>query len=165
LGRITALDVSAMRLPYRLVVLSGCETARGRALNGEGVQGLSAAFLSAGAECVVASLWPAPDRETAILMRHFYEGLARGETAGEALRAAQVAMRRIPASRAPVYWSGFLAIGSGDVRVGLRPRSPGLGPGTLIAIGIVVFSGVVVAALSRGGFLARRGRAKRIVIP
>lgn len=154
-GRITAFDVSAMRLPHRLVVLSGCETARGRALNGEGVQGLSAAFLSSGAQCVVASLWPAPDRETAALMRLFYEGLSRGETAGEALRRAQIAMRRSPASRAPLYWSGFLAIGAGEVRVDLSPRRAGPPPGILIITGLLILSGVVVAALAHRGALGR----------
>jgi CHAT domain-containing protein len=141
-GRITALDIAGMRLPHRLVVLSGCETARGRALNGEGVQGLSAAFLSAGASCVVASLWPAPDRETAVLMRHFYSELAGGRTVGEALRGAQKTMREAPETRAPVYWSGFLVIGSGDVRVALQPRRFTLTSMVLAGVGFLALIAV-----------------------
>ena len=56
----------------RLAVLSACNTARGRAVAGDGVRSLSRAFLQAGVESVVAGLWRVPDRETAALMGQFY---------------------------------------------------------------------------------------------
>ncbi|MBD3222730.1 CHAT domain-containing protein, partial [bacterium] len=61
-ARLTAARVAALDLDARVAVLAGCETAGGRVLTGEGIQGLSAAFLSSGVPVVVATLWPVDDR-------------------------------------------------------------------------------------------------------
>ncbi len=118
---LTAAEVAAMRLPARLAVLSSCGTAEGRILSGEGVLGLTSAFLSAGTPAVVATLWPVDDAVTARLIARFYAELSRGATAAAALRAAQTAVRRDPATEHPFYWAGFVLCGEGSVTVPLSP--------------------------------------------
>ena len=94
-------------------VLAGCETAGGRATNGEGVLGLTSAFLSAGVPVVVSSRWPVDDGATAVLMKHFYDRLAAGRTVASALREAQMAVRKNPRTSHPFYWAGFAVVGDG----------------------------------------------------
>jgi len=77
-----------MDLSADLVVLSGCDTARGTALNGEGLIGFTRAFQFAGADAVMASLWPVSDRPTAEFMEKFYQSVATGESASKALQRA-----------------------------------------------------------------------------
>jgi hypothetical protein len=119
---LTAGEVAGRRLQAQLVVLSSCESAGGREHLGEGVAGLSTAFLAAGVPAVIATLWPVDDRITADLMLRLYDRLARGEPAGEALRQAQLEIRARPATRHPYYWAGFTLIGDGNVRLPLQRR-------------------------------------------
>ncbi|MBU1698712.1 MAG: CHAT domain-containing protein [Candidatus Eisenbacteria bacterium] len=116
-------QIANLELPARLAVLSSCQTAGGRILSLEGVQGLSSAFLSAGVPAVIASLWPVGDRATARLMQHLYAHLADGETVAAALQQAQSAMRRDRRWSAPFFWAGFTVVGDGDVRAKLERRS------------------------------------------
>jgi tetratricopeptide (TPR) repeat protein len=119
---LRASQIAGLDLPARLAVLSGCESAGGRILSGEGVLGLTGAFVSAGVPAVIATLWPVEDRATARLMEAFYAALARGETVAAALRKAQLAVRRNPRTRHPFFWAGFVLVGEGDIRVNLKPR-------------------------------------------
>jgi CHAT domain-containing protein len=90
------------------VTLSGCETA----LGGEGLMGLTRAFLYAGARSVLASLWGVSDFSTPELMDRFYRHLAAGAAKDEALRAAQVEMIRAGGRRAqPDNWAAFELFG------------------------------------------------------
>jgi CHAT domain-containing protein len=117
---VRASEIANRRLGSRLVVLSACESALGRATMAEGVLGIASSFMSAGTRAVVASLWEVDDRTTAELMQRFYEELARGSTTAAALRRAQLAIReRRPA---PFFWAGFVVIGDGDVALSLHPR-------------------------------------------
>jgi CHAT domain-containing protein/tetratricopeptide (TPR) repeat protein len=102
-------EVTRLQLNADLVVLSACETGRGRLYAGEGVTGLARAFLSAGSRGVVCSLWPVDDRETAAFMADLYGGLKNGQAAADALRAAKLKMIR--AGKPPVYWAPFVLIG------------------------------------------------------
>jgi CHAT domain-containing protein/Tfp pilus assembly protein PilF len=102
-------EVTRLHLNADLVVLSACETGKGRLYAGEGVTGLARAFLYAGSRGVVCSLWSVDDRETATFMAHLYGGLKDGKAAADALRAAKLAMIR--ANKAPVYWAPFILIG------------------------------------------------------
>jgi hypothetical protein len=104
-------------------VLAGCETAGGRATNGEGVLGLTSAFLSAGVPVIVSSRWPVDDGATAVLMQHFYDRLAAGGSAASALRDAQLAVRSHRRTSHPFYWAGFAVVGDGT-RV-VRPLTAG----------------------------------------
>jgi CHAT domain-containing protein/tetratricopeptide (TPR) repeat protein len=111
-GFLGLADIYNLRLGADLVVLSGCETALGKQVNGEGLVGLTQGFLYAGARQVVASLWRVEDRATAELMSRFYRGLlVDRRPAAAALRLAQLAIRHDRRWRSPYYWSGFLAQG------------------------------------------------------
>lgn len=109
-GTWRGYEVLEAALPGTVVVLSACETALGRTLAGEGVQGLSRSFLYAGAAAVVASLWRVPDAATARFMVHLYRYLRDGEPPASALRQAQLAMLDAAAAH-PRLWVGFTVTG------------------------------------------------------
>lgn len=111
-GFLRAFEIADLDLRADLVVLSGCETALGKELAGEGLIGLPRAFMSAGARRVLVSLWDVGDRSTAELMHHFYYHLlAEKLPPAAALRAAQRAMWQEAQWRAPCYWGGFVLQG------------------------------------------------------
>lgn len=111
-GSLTLWDLSKLRLGAELVVLSACETARGRLLAGEGVWGFVAQFLGAGAKNVVASLWRVEDRSTASLMQEYYRAMSPNFTdyAG-ALRAAKLRIMKEERWRHPYFWAPFVLYG------------------------------------------------------
>jgi hypothetical protein len=94
------------------VVLSACNTGRG-AVCGEGVIGISRAFLAAGAGAVVMSLWSVPDRHTRLLMEAVYGALAQGHSTPQALRFGMVMMLRYgnTAVQRALAWAGFIVVG------------------------------------------------------
>jgi tetratricopeptide (TPR) repeat protein len=112
-GALTAEQVETLRLDARVVVLSGCETsgqASGdTALRGDEWVGLVRAFLLAGADQVVASLWPVDDRVTREFMINFHHALAAGATAAAALRSAQLHLRKNHPH--PFHWAAFALYG------------------------------------------------------
>jgi tetratricopeptide (TPR) repeat protein/CHAT domain-containing protein len=111
-GILTAEDVSAIDLTgTRLVVLSACETGLGTVEVGEGVFGLRRAFVLAGAETLVMSLWQVPDQPTQLLMTRFYRELLEGKGRADALRAAQLALKGEPATSDPLCWGAFVCQG------------------------------------------------------
>src|SRR5262249_52645099 len=111
-GFLPASDVYNLHLNADLVVLSACQTALGGDVRGEGLVGLTRAFMYAGTPRVVSSLWRVPDNATAALMREFYRRMLvdRMEPAA-ALRDAQLAIRRDARWSAPYYWAGFILQG------------------------------------------------------
>ena len=119
---LTARRIAAMRLNARLAVLSGCETAGGRVLDGEGVAGLTNGFHSAGVGCVVSSLWAVDDAATARLVEVFYARLQAGADVAAALEAGREALRRDPATAHPHWWAGFVVSGDGAARISLKSR-------------------------------------------
>ena len=113
-GLLQAWEVfEDLRLEADLVTLSACATALGREDPGEGLLGLTWAFLYAGARSVVASLWSVSDASTAELMARFYRELSEGATKAEALRRAQLALLEDPAHASPFYWAPFHLVGDG----------------------------------------------------
>jgi CHAT domain-containing protein/Tfp pilus assembly protein PilF len=112
-GFLHLRDVYGLRLDADLVVLSGCRTALGRELRGEGLVGLTRGFLYAGAPRVVASLWKVEDRATSELMTRFYRALwQEGLAPAAALRSAQLSLRRERRWRDPYFWAGFVLQGA-----------------------------------------------------
>jgi CHAT domain-containing protein len=90
------------------VVLSACQTALGKEVRGEGLLGLTRAFMYAGAPRVVATLWPVPDVATAELMKRFYRAMLVDHVPpAAALRQAQESLRHEARWSAPYYWAGF----------------------------------------------------------
>ena len=107
-GVLHLYDILNLKLSADLVVLSACQTARGGEIEGEGLIGLTRGFLYAGAPRVVATLWAVDDRATALVMKHFYEGmLVRGLTPAAALRSAQAEMANTKGWESPYYWAAF----------------------------------------------------------
>jgi hypothetical protein len=144
--------IASMQLPANLAVLSSCQSAAGRILSGEGVQGLSSAFLSAGVPAVMATLWAVDDRTTARLMERFYEELADGQTVAGALRYAQISLGNDPETQHPYFWAGVVLVGDGEVRVELSRRHNRL-PYLLMGLFLLVLLGLAVGvriARSRG---------------
>ncbi len=117
-GFLTVSEVCGLRVHADLVVLSACDTALGREVEGEGVLGLPAAFLHAGAARVVASLWKVEDEATRILMSEFYARFrppqGGGLPAARALREAREALRARPGFSHPVHWAGWILWGRPD---------------------------------------------------
>jgi CHAT domain-containing protein len=108
-GFLTAMDIATLDLRADLVVLSGCRTARGRVIGGEGLQGLAGPFLAAGARALVASHWEVRDNATVALMDDLYAALARGAPAADALADAQ--RHAIARGDPPAVWAAFTLLG------------------------------------------------------
>jgi CHAT domain-containing protein/tetratricopeptide (TPR) repeat protein len=111
-GFLGLSDIYDLDLDADLVVLSGCRTALGKEVRGEGLMGLTRGFQYAGVPRVVASLWRVQDRTTAELMTRFYRAMWRDHLApAAALRAAQRSLRRDARYRDPYSWAGFVLQG------------------------------------------------------
>ncbi|RKH53050.1 CHAT domain-containing protein, partial [Corallococcus aberystwythensis] len=107
---VTALELAGLNLwGTQLVVLSACDTGRGDVKVGQGVYGLRRAFLVAGAETVVMSLWKVNDATTRDLMEAYYYNLLAGQGRATALREAMRELRRTQPH--PHYWAPFIAMG------------------------------------------------------
>ncbi|MDA0673258.1 MAG: CHAT domain-containing tetratricopeptide repeat protein [Cyanobacteria bacterium] len=110
-GLLTSTEILQMELQADLVVLSACDTGRGR-ITGDGVIGLSRSFIAAGVPSIIVSLWAVPDAPTADLMTEFYNQLAQGETKVQALRQAMlITMQQHPD---PKNWAAFTLIGAAE---------------------------------------------------
>jgi CHAT domain-containing protein len=111
-GFLTLSEVARERIDARLVVLSACNSGRsGSQRPPTGVSSLSRAFLLAGADAVVVSLWPVGDEAAARLMVEFYRLIRRkGATPASALRSAAIALRDRSRMAAPVQWAPFVIL-------------------------------------------------------
>jgi CHAT domain-containing protein len=107
-GFLQLQDIYNLRLQADLVVLSACETALGKEIQGEGLIGLTQGFMYAGASRVVASLWKVSDVATARLMGEFYRAMEKdGMPASAALRAAQIKMLKQKRWHDSYFWAAF----------------------------------------------------------
>ncbi len=105
--KLHARDIMPHHLRARLVTISACYGAGERWYSGEGLVGLSWAFLHAGAHNVVAALWEASDASTVQLMDRFYDELGRGASPDSALRAAKLSLLHSQGFHNPFYWAPF----------------------------------------------------------
>jgi CHAT domain-containing protein/predicted negative regulator of RcsB-dependent stress response len=113
-GFVRTDEVFNLHLGSPLVMLSACETGLGKEKRGEGVMGLTRAFMYAGAPTVGVSLWSVADKSTADLMTDFYQRLlsaSAGTSTSGALRGAQLAMISGKKYSAPFYWAPFVLVG------------------------------------------------------
>ncbi|MCL6434280.1 MAG: CHAT domain-containing protein [Leptolyngbyaceae cyanobacterium HOT.MB2.61] len=106
-GLLTADEILNTRLKAELVVLSACDTGRGR-ITGDGVIGLSRSILSAGASSVIVSLWAIPDSPTASLMTEFYRQWQKNPDKAQSLRQAMLITKQQHPN--PIAWAGFTLI-------------------------------------------------------
>ena len=111
-GILTALEASGLNLwGTKLVTLSACDTGLGEVKAGEGVYGMRRAFVLAGAESLVMSLWPVSDYVTREMMTSYYAGLEKGLGRGEALRRVKLAMLKRKDRQHPFFWASFIQSG------------------------------------------------------
>jgi CHAT domain-containing protein len=114
-GLLEAREIMNLDLHAKLVVLSACETARGRVGEGEGMIGLTWAFFAAGVPSIVASEWKVDSESTTKLMLAFHRDLKQQRGAGLAIaRSLQEAALKLlhdPQYAHPFYWSAFVVVG------------------------------------------------------
>lgn len=144
-GLLEAREARQLNLHGSVVVLSACRGAAGRVREGDGLDGLSRAFLMAGAPVVVGSLWPVRDDAAEAFFAAFIESLVDGESVDRALTNAR-RLRRDAGDPASA-WAGMVAIGDGRKVLAKEARPGGCGA----SLGLVVLLGL-------GGALRRRQR-------
>src|SRR5207245_7846430 len=112
-GFLRTDEIFNLKLGAPLVMLSACETGLGKEKQGEGVIGLTRAFMYAGAPTVGVSLWSVADKSTAELMRDFYGRLLASspKPTASSLRDAQLSMISGKKYSAPFYWAPFVLVG------------------------------------------------------
>lgn len=118
-GLLEAGELMTLRLKADLVILAGCETARGHIGRGEGMIGLAWALFIAGTPTVVVSQWRVPAVSTSQLMLEFHRvvrkpGNAKHPmTVAQALQYASLKVRGVTRQKHPLYWAGFVVVGDG----------------------------------------------------
>ncbi|HET9002549.1 MAG TPA: CHAT domain-containing protein, partial [Gemmatimonadaceae bacterium] len=145
-GFVAATELASLKLGADLVTLSACRSASGPIIGGEGVQGLTAPLLQAGARAVVATDWRIGDRATVGFVTDFYGGLATGLPVTDALRDAK--LKAIRAGAPPSVWAAFTVVGDPLVTVPLESPSNGGAWGWLAGLAAVGV-GVAAATASR----------------
>lgn len=138
-GLLRLHELGALALPLDLAFLSGCETARGDFVPGDGMEGLQAGMRAAGARSVIATLWRVSDRTQVRLVAAFYDALTAGARRDEALRQAQQAVRRSHPD--PAFWAAPVLYGASGALALPRPAfSP-----VLLALALVAAAAAAVA--------------------
>ena len=161
-GFLSPADLAALRLNADLVVLSACRTAGGVAIAGEGMEGLTAPLVAAGARSVVATQWRIGDRSTVRLVDDLYGALARGLPVVDALREAKLAAirRGAPASE----WAGFTVVGDPLARVPVSSPAPGPRISWVpVAAGALLVLAAGYFAMRRSGRSSERGPGRGVM--
>ncbi|XP_051973270.1 tetratricopeptide repeat protein 28 isoform X3 [Xyrauchen texanus] len=112
---LTAADILDLRLPTKLVVLGSYQESDSK-VTADGVVGLTRAFLAAGAQCVLVSLWPVPVAASKMFVHAFYSALLNGSKASAALADAMKSVQSSKQFSHPTNWAGFMLIGC-DVKL------------------------------------------------
>ena len=116
-GVLTSAEIQQLALKSKLFVLSCCKTACGK-ITRDGVLGLSMSILSAGATCVIVTLWSIHDESTADLMKHFYTEYQIHQDAPYALHKAMLVL--LARGSSPAKWAAFCILGVSPGLVGNR---------------------------------------------
>lgn len=109
-GMLTVRELYELNLNADLVTLSACETGLGKIANGDDVVGFTRGFLYAGTNSIISSLWKVDDQATSQLMQNFYANLADSSDKRQALKKAQLAVKK-HYNRHPYYWAAFQLTG------------------------------------------------------
>jgi CHAT domain-containing protein len=112
-GLLQVREIVELDLGGKMVILTGCRSASGSVMEGEGVIGLARAFFRAGATTVIGGLWPLRDDDTALLMEEFSRQIGKGRTVGEAMSEAK--RSRIAAGSPAASWAGLVVLGDADI--------------------------------------------------
>ena len=146
-GRLSIAEVSNLQLDEPIVVLSACRSAVGVVLQGEGVLGLTRAFIEGGARTVVGNLWSVEDRDASVLVDHFYRHLVAGSSVADALAGAQ---RELWAAGEPTRaWAGLVVLGDGDHSLAPGRRAPRPWLKTILAAAVAALGLIIAAKLVR----------------
>jgi CHAT domain-containing protein len=114
-GLLEAWELKDLNINADIVILSACETARGKISRGEGMIGMTWAAFIAGAPTTVASQWKVESRSTTELMLEFHRQLLKGKVSkAEAMRQAALKLKRTKAFAHPSYWAGFVVLGDAN---------------------------------------------------
>lgn len=113
-GILTAKEIFNLKIKAEVVVLSACETGVNKLMEGEELIGLTRAFLYAGAEAVVVSLWRVDARATMELMLEFFTEMRAGHEKSVSLQKAQIKTSMNSEFSDPYFWAGFILIGDGS---------------------------------------------------
>lgn len=109
-------EINAIPLNAQLVVLSSCQSATGRVISAEGIQGLTRSFLLAGCHQVISSFWNASEKSASFILNDFMSLVAAGESSITALSKAKrnYLANASPSQKHPYYWAGFILTGGLD---------------------------------------------------
>jgi CHAT domain-containing protein/uncharacterized protein HemY/uncharacterized glyoxalase superfamily protein PhnB len=116
-GFLTMADVFGLQLNADLVTLSACNTGRGQAQKGEGVIGLTRAFMYAGTPAISVTLWSVESKSAKVLSTGFFNNLKAGQSRAESLRASKLRMIRSEAgeyNHHPFFWAPVVIFGDGS---------------------------------------------------
>jgi CHAT domain-containing protein len=115
-GLLEAWEMKDLDLQADLVILSACDTARGKVSSGEGMIGMTWAMFIAGAPATVASQWKVESSSTTELMLEFHRQMlaSRKISKAEALRRASLKLLKSTKYKHPSYWAGFVLVGDGS---------------------------------------------------
>ena len=117
-GLLEAREIYSLDLQgVRLITLSACESGLGRVARGDEIIGFTRSLLSAGANSIVASLWPVADDSTDLLMGRLYRDLASGRDLMAGMQQAQLEVQKNRRFAHPFFWAPFNVIGNGRLLV------------------------------------------------
>lgn len=110
-GLLEAWEIMGLDLVADLVVLSACETARGRVATGEGMLGFTWSLFLANCPTSVSSQWKVPSDSTTLLMIEFHKRFAQAVPIAQALQQAAIEVRKVEEFKHPYHWASFIATG------------------------------------------------------
>ncbi|MBN2536231.1 MAG: CHAT domain-containing protein [Spirochaetales bacterium] len=112
-GFLQVREIFNLETHADLVILSACKTKLGEYVEGEGIIGLTRAWMYAGASSVIASLWSIHDESASVFMSEFYRNIKAGMSCAAALRQARLFMMEQDRYRHPYFWAAFVLTGKG----------------------------------------------------
>lgn len=112
-GLLFPEELYKIRLDSKLVILSSCDSGRGKFFDGEGIFSMARAFAYAGCTSLVATLWQIPDKSSSVIMARYYQGLKNHLTPDEALRYSKIGYLENSDNKDshPLFWASFIPIG------------------------------------------------------